>query len=256
MKKNQILVFTDVVFGDIRGMIIDNEPWFVGVDITRALGYENPRDALKKNVDKEDKRFKTLNLDDNTINYPRMRITYAGSENVEISTLARNEKKPKNSGAKRVTMVNESGLYSLIFGSQLPEAKAFKRWVTSEVLPSIRKTGAYVANWNRIREWGKQARLELTDAIKASGENERLHGHAYALYTDLVYKIVFGKTAKQLKRLKRLDTDIELCNSFTDDELKYVSAVESFIAGLLYMGLTYVQIKEMATAYGAKRLEG
>lgn len=256
MKKNQILVFTDVVFGEIRGMIIDNEPWFVGVDIARALGYERPRDAILDNVDKEDKCFKMLNLDEDAAKYLRRCITDAGPENVEISTLARNEKKLKNSGNKRVTMVNESGLYSLIFGSQLPEAKAFKRWVTSEVLPSIRKTGAYVANWNRIREWGKQARLELTDAIKASGENERLHGHAYALYTDLVYKIVFGKTAKQLKRLKCIDTDIELRNSFTDDELKRVSAIESFIAGLLYMGLEYTQIKELATTYGAKRLEG
>lgn len=105
-----IMVFDNPDFGQIRSLEIDGEPWFVGKDVAVALGYSNTRDALAKHVDQEDKR---------------------GSRFATPS------------GMQEMTIVNESGLYSLIFSSQLPEAKKFKRWVTSEVLPAIRKTGSY-----------------------------------------------------------------------------------------------------------------
>lgn len=107
---NELQVFNNPEFGKIRAIEIDGEPWLVGKDVARALGYSNTKDALAKHVDPEDRR---------------------GSR---IAT---------PSGTQEMTVINESGLYSLIFSSRLPDAKRFKRWVTSEVLPSIRKTGSY-----------------------------------------------------------------------------------------------------------------
>lgn len=107
---NDIQIFNNPEFGEIRTVIIDNEPWFVGKDVATALGYARPTDATRNNTDSEDKGVS------------------------EIAT---------PSGKQKMLIVNESGLYSLIFGSKLESAKKFKKWVTSEVLPSIRKTGQY-----------------------------------------------------------------------------------------------------------------
>lgn len=107
---NNIKIFTNPEFGEIRTVIIDGEPWFVGIEVAKALGYAVPRTATAKHVDKED-RLST-------------QIEYAGQN-------------------RDIIVINESGLYSLIFGSKLESAKKFKKWVTSEVLPTIRKTGQY-----------------------------------------------------------------------------------------------------------------
>ena len=108
---NMIEIFKNEEFGEIRTLTINNEPYFVGKDIASVLGYSNPRKALIDHVDEEDK----------------------GVTNCD--TLG---------GKQKMTVINESGLYSLILSSKLPTAKKFKRWVTSEVLPSIRKHGAYM----------------------------------------------------------------------------------------------------------------
>ena len=100
-------------FGDLRTIEIDGEPWFVGKDVAVALGYSNPSKALADHVESDDK----LN-------------------NESLSSL----------GQRGGWLINESGLYSLILSSKLPSAKDFKHWVTSEVLPSIRKNGAYIRN--------------------------------------------------------------------------------------------------------------
>jgi len=103
-------IFNNEEFGQIRTVTIDNEPWFVGKDVAAALGYKNTRVALQDNVDDEDKGV--------------TKVTTSG-------------------GDQDAVVINESGLYSLVFGSKLESAKRFKHWVTSEVLPSIRKTGSY-----------------------------------------------------------------------------------------------------------------
>ena len=108
---NSLQIFNNSIFGSVRATAINGEPWFVGKDIAEALGYSNPRDAMSKHVDEEDKN--TVAFRDGTSGNPSM------------------------------TVINESGLYSLVLGSKLPTAKQFKRWVTSEVLPAIRKHGAY-----------------------------------------------------------------------------------------------------------------
>ena len=107
---NEIQIFQNPEFGEIRTIIINGEPWFVGRDVCKALGYADVRAGTRKNVDDEDKRVRPVG-------------TPSGNQNT--------------------TVVNESGLYSLIFGSKLESAKKFKRWVTSEVLPQIRRTGSY-----------------------------------------------------------------------------------------------------------------
>lgn len=109
---NDLQVFNSPDFGELRTVDIDGEPWFVGKDVAEALGYQNPRDALAKHVDDEDKN--SVAICDGTPGNPNL------------------------------TIINESGVYSLIFSSKLEGAKKFKRWVTAEVLPAIRKQGGYL----------------------------------------------------------------------------------------------------------------
>lgn len=110
-------IFNHPQFGEIRALEIDGEPWFVGKDVAHALGYANHKKALGDHVDEEDK----MQEDGVTIRDPIGRDQHP-------------------------TIISESGLYSLVMGSKLKEAKKFKRWVTHDVLPTIRKTGGYVSN--------------------------------------------------------------------------------------------------------------
>lgn len=114
---NELQVFTNEQFGAIRTAEINGEAWFVGKDVADILGYENPTKAVRDHVDDEDKKMGVQN----------------GTPSIRDS-LGR-EQYP--------TFINESGVYALVFGSKLPTAKQFKHWVTSEVLPTIRKHGAY-----------------------------------------------------------------------------------------------------------------
>ena len=108
---NEITVFENTEFGSVRTLVINGEPYFVGKDIALILGYAKPRNAIAAHVDEEDKKDAPIQGD--------------------------------LGGTQEMTVINESGLYSLILSSKLPKAKGFKHWVTSEVLPSIRKTGSY-----------------------------------------------------------------------------------------------------------------
>lgn len=108
--ENQLQVFNNVEFGQVRTIVKNEEVWFVGKDVAEALGYSNTRDALTKHIDNEDRADVAI---------------HDGRQN------------------RSMIIINESGLYSLVFSSKLPSAKKFKHWVTREVLPSIRKTGSY-----------------------------------------------------------------------------------------------------------------
>ena len=108
----QVILFENKEFGEIRTLMIDGQPYFVGKDVAEILGYAEPRSAVSKKVDDEDR----------------------GVAKMETP-----------SGVQEMTIINESGLYSLILSSKLETAKKFKRWVTSEVLPSIRQTGNYIS---------------------------------------------------------------------------------------------------------------
>lgn len=107
---NELQIFNNEEFGNVRSLMIDNEPWLVGKDVATDLGYQNGSRDINRHVDEEDRR-KVMVFD--------------GKQN------------------KETIVINESGLYALVFGSKLPSAKKFKHWVTSEVLPTLRKTGSY-----------------------------------------------------------------------------------------------------------------
>lgn len=133
---NELQIFNSEEFGDIRTVTIENEPWFVGKDVATALGYADTFGALKKHIMDEDKLVCQID----------------------------------SAGQKRdVTVINESGLYALIFGSKLESAKRFKHWVTSEVLPAIRKTGSYqnpMTTDQKIQLLA-QGNVELTEKVNA-----------------------------------------------------------------------------------------
>ena len=134
MKAN-IQIFTSDIFGEIRTCQVNNQIMFVGKDVATALGYSNSRKALLDHVDDEDK-----------------------TDGVTIrDAIGRNQK---------AVFINESGLYSLILSSKLPQAKAFKRWVTSEVLPQIRKTGGYIPTKDaQGRQLSNEEIIHRADAI-------------------------------------------------------------------------------------------
>ena len=156
---NEITVFNNDEFGSIRTVTIENEPWFVGKDVAEVLGYQNGSRDINRHVDDEDKLC--------------TKIEYAGQK-------------------REVTIINESGLYSLILSSKLPNAKKFKRWVTSEVLPSIRKTGSY----------GKpMSELEILQcSINQLIEQERK------------IKVLETQQGEQVKRLDIIDSRLEVLN--------------------------------------------
>lgn len=140
---NELRVFENTEFGSIRMIEIDDMPYFVGKDVAEILGYTNPLKAIRDHVDDEDKGV-------NEMDTP--------------------------GGKQKLTIINESGVYALIFGSKLPKAKEFKHWVTSEVLPSIRKTGMYAAADIQIKQ--DLAKAELLNAqykvLKLLAENPHL----------------------------------------------------------------------------------
>ena len=113
MKTNELKIFQNEEFGEVRTMVINGEPYFVGKDVAEVLGYTDPQKAIKMHVDDEDKLTR--------------QIVVSGQN-------------------RNMYIINESGLYSLILSSKLPKAKEFKHWVTSEILPAIRKTGLYATD--------------------------------------------------------------------------------------------------------------
>lgn len=176
---SNIQIFNNPEFGSIRSVRKNGEPWFVGKDVAEILGYESPRSAVSKKVDAEDRG---------------------------VSKMA------TPSGIQEMTLINESGLYSLILSSKLPTAKKFKHWVTSEVLPAIRKTGGYIPVNQGMSDMEVLARAVLIskktiDVLKEKNklqetENEAmkpkaLFADAYAATKD---GILVGAMAKMLRQ--------------------------------------------------------
>lgn len=133
--KNELKIFENEAFGKVRVIERNNEPWFVGKDVAGILGYSDLNKAISMHVDEEDKKL--------------------------------NDKTSSSFGQRGATLINESGLYSLILSSKLPATKQFKRWVTSEILPTIRKTGSYSVNQD-MKAKEVEARLNNSRARVAS----------------------------------------------------------------------------------------
>ena len=163
-----LMIFKNEEFGAIRTVEVNGEPWLVGKDVAQALGYERPTDAARKHVDAEDR----------------------GVAKIETP-----------SGVQEMTIINESGLYSLVLSSKLPGAKKFRRWVTAEVLPTIRRTGGY-----QIPKDYPSALRALAEAEeqRMALEEQRELDRPKVLFADAVStaktSILIGELAKLLKQ--------------------------------------------------------
>lgn len=159
---------------EVRSLLLNNEPWFIGKDVADVLGYSNSRKALNDHVDAEDKEVLT-------------------SRNVTLANIP-------NRG---ITVVNESGLYSLILSSKLPSAKKFKRWVTSEVLPALRKTGQYQVKELSGSELMAKALIEA-QSVLAAKDKQIEQMKPKVVFADAVAtshtSILVGELAKILKQ--------------------------------------------------------
>lgn len=169
---NELMVFSNPEFGEIRTVQIDGDPWLVGKDVAQALGYQNPSKALADHVDNEDK----LN-------------------NETLLSL----------GQRGGWLINESGLYSLVLSSKLPGAKKFRRWVTAEVLPSIRRNGGYIAGQGSMTPEELMAAALIMANKTIEAQKEKLNAcRPKVLFADSVAasrsSILVGEMAKLLKQ--------------------------------------------------------
>lgn len=171
---NELQIFENPEFGSVRTVEIDGEPWFVGKDVATALGYANTADAIQKHVDNDDKL--------------ESQIAISGQN-------------------RKIIVINESGLYSLVLSSKLPSAKKFKKWVTSEVLPSIRKHGMYAEdelldNPDLLIKVAQALKEEREKNKKLSEENKRMKPKE--IFADAVTVsdtcILIGELAKIIKQ--------------------------------------------------------
>lgn len=176
---SNIKIFENPEFGSIRTVEIDKEPWFVGKDVAEVLGYADTFGAIKKHVENEDKQN------------------------------CQNDSFESNRG---LTIINESGLYSLILSSKMPKAKEFKRWVTSEVIPAIRKTGGYIAGSENMTDAELMAKAVLVAQSTIQQRDQRIKelesdvaaAKPKVLFADAVSAsdstILIGDLAKILKQ--------------------------------------------------------
>ncbi|MEM0581543.1 ORF6C domain-containing protein [Blautia sp. HA2174] len=157
---NELQIFNNEEFGQIRTVTINNEPWFVGKDVAEALGYERTADAIRQHVEEEDKLTRCF----------------------------------ADSGQNRqMYIINESGLYALIFGSKLDSAKHFKHWVTSEVLPSIRRTGSY-----EMEQYSPEMKAILMHDKKLVKMDERVTNLENTMTIDYGQQQVLGETVNHV----------------------------------------------------------
>ena len=195
---NELKVFENAEFGQIRGVEIDGESWLVGKDVAERLGYANTKDALSAHVDEDDKRIlqkSEIATFENHIPKSALAVDFVWAD-------------IPNRG---LTIINESGLYSLVLGSKLPNAKKFKRWVTSEVLPAIRKHGGYLTA-KKVEEalLNPDVLIKLATELKEEREARRALESKVAedapkvLFADSVStaktSILIGELAKLLKQ--------------------------------------------------------
>ena len=208
---NALKIFSNDEFGEIRTIVIDGEPWFVGKDVAVALGYADTADAIRTHVDMEDKKHVKVG---------------------EIPTL-----KTSNFGAY---LINESGIYALVFGSKLESATRFQRWVTKEVLPSIRKHGIYatdkvIDDILNNPDFGIELLTKLKEERAARLAAEKKN--AILMHVNKTYTMT--EIAKELG----LKSAIELNKLLAEKKIQY-KVNETWVMYSQYSDLGYEEIKQ------------
>lgn len=203
MKETQIENFENPTIGTIRGFIDEKgEPWFLAGQVCRCLGIKNSSDAISRIIE-EHNRYQD-HIKGVGISYPLLQT---------------------EGGKQKVCVISEPILYELIFKSEKEKAFRFRKWVFDEVLPSLRKHGEY-------RMQGKLIRRSLTDTLKDSGENERMHGHSYSTYSALINK--------SLGLPRKVNRD-----SLEPEMLERIAIKENLAQAMVAAGKTYNEVKYM-----------
>lgn len=200
-------IFKSEEFGEVRTAVIDGEPWFVGKDVAEVLGYVDPNKAIAMHVDEEDKL---------------------------------NDKTASSLGQRGGWFINESGLYSLILSSNMPNAKRFKKWITSEVLPSIRKHGIYatdnvIDNILNNPDFGIELLTKLKEERAARVEAEKKN----AILTHVNKTYTMTEIAKELN----LKSAVELNKILADKKIQY-KVNGTWVLYSDYSNLGYEDIKQ------------
>lgn len=200
---NDLTTFTNPEFGQVRTVEIDGTPWLVGKDVAVALGYAKPTDAIRKHVDPEDKGI---------------------------------SKTETPSGEQEMLIINESGLYSLILSSKMPKAKAFKHWVTGEVLPALRKNGVYETvkaqqHIEQLEATNVRLNIAIQNVSKAKGEladiinlrNEFIKHRDNYKARFLQAKTDYGRMCDNLRQAKELVVRTQATLDSRIDQLQVVA---------------------------------
>ena len=200
---NDLQIFENPEFGQVRTVELDGQPWLVGADVATALGYKNPRKALADHIDPEDKGV---------------------------------TKRDTPGGEQEILIINESGLYSLILSSKMPKAKAFKHWVTSEVLPALRKNGVYeTVKAQQHIEQLEAVNARLNTAIQAVSTAKAELAEVTAMRDNFIkdrddfkehfqkWKFLYGGACDRLRRAENLVQQAQDNLNSRIDQLKIVA---------------------------------
>ena len=224
---NEMMIFSNPEFGNVRTVMIDDNPWFVGIDVAKALGYAKPNEAIRTNTNKQD----------------------TGIAGVSDA----------NNHTQQMIVINESGLYDMIFDSRLPKAKEFRHWVTSDVIPSIRKTGKYEVGQ-------KQDSYQISDPIKRAErwieeqrekqllEQKIQEQQPKADYFDSLVDnrllTTFRDTAKEFHMSPKALTDWLVTNKYVyRDKRNMLKPYETYRKSGLF------QMKDFSTPYGFSNVQ-
>lgn len=212
MKSSELMTFENDVLGSIRGFVDnDGEPWFLAAQVCRCLGIKNSAKAVN------DLKQRMQVVED----WNKSRGITSSYSPKRARTITLQEGKTHT----QLTIIPEQWLYELIFASRKQTAIVFRAWVTGEVLPSLRKHGIY-------RMEGKLIRRSLTDAIKDSGENERMKGHGYSNYSILI-----NKSLGLPNKVNRDDLSEEM--------LEKIAVRENLVKSMIAEGKSYSHIKSV-----------
>lgn len=220
---NDLQIFSNPEFGQVRTVELDGQPWLVGKDVAEALGYKNTTKAIIAHVDEEDKRLEML---------PQG----ADTQNGDVPQGAEAQNGILPSGSTKTALINESGLYSLILSSKMPKAKAFKHWVTSEVLPALRRNGVYeTVKAQQHIEQLEATNERLTAAIQAVSTAKAELAEVTAMRDNFIkdrddfkehfqkWKSMYGGACDRLRRAENLVQQAQDNLNSRIDQLKIVA---------------------------------